>query len=400
MTFSENIRKLQPSATIAVSTLANRLKAEGRDIVNLSAGEPDFDTPVFVADAAVAGIRGGKTRYTPPAGLPELRKAVARGLSERAGRELPWEGVVVTAGAKQALFNATFALFGPGDEVLVAAPYWTSYPDLVTIARAEPVAVWGEASADFKIGAAEAEAASTERTRGLILNTPCNPTGAVYSLDELRALADWARERGIWLISDEIYRRIYYGDDRPQAAGLLDLPADSLGDFVLVDGLSKSYAMTGWRIGYSWCDPAVAAKLTALQSQITSNVSTPTQVAALEALTDTEKAEASITEMVAAFRRRRDLVTARMEELLPGVPYVRPEGAFYLYFRVDGLFDGDVQDATGWCSKLLEEVGVALVPGAAFGDDRWVRMSFASADAVLEDGLARIASMVGAGAAG
>ena len=175
---------------------------------------------------------------------------------------------------------------------------------------------------------------------------------------------------------------------------VLDIPAESLGDFVLIDGLSKAYAMTGWRVGFSWCEPALAGKLTALQSQITSNAATPSQVAALAALSHPESAEASIAEMVSAFRRRRDLVTQKLEALLPDVPYVRPEGAFYLYFRVDGLFGGDVTDATAWCRKLLEEVGVALVPGAAFGDDRWVRMSFASADAVLEDGLERIARMV------
>lgn len=398
MQLSANIEKLKPSATIAVSTLAKKLTAEGRDIVDLSAGEPDFDTPVFISDAAVSGIRAGRTRYTPPAGMPELRRAIAARLSERAGRELGWEGVVVSAGAKQSLFNTTFSLFGPGDEVLIAAPYWTSYPDLVTIARAEAVPVFGDEADGFKVGVDDVESAAGERTRGLVVNTPCNPTGAVYSLEELGALAEWARDRGVWLISDEIYGRIHYGEDRDRAPGLLDLPTASLGDFVLVDGVSKSYAMTGWRIGYCWCEPALAAKLTALQSQVTSNAATPSQAAALEAMTDVEASDGSIGEMVAAFRRRRDLVKARMEELLPGVPYVDPQGAFYLYFRVDGLFSGDVDSATAWCEKLLEDAGVALVPGAAFGDDRWVRMSFAAADAVLEDGLARIAGMVGAAA--
>lgn len=400
MRLSANIEKLQPSATIAVSTLAKKLAAEGRDIVNLGAGEPDFDTPSFIVDSAVAGIREGMTRYTPPAGLPELRKAVAARLSERADRELAWEGVVVTAGAKQALFNAIFSLFGPGDEVLVAAPYWTSYPDLVTIARARPVPVTGAESDGFKVNPELLEAASTGATRGLILNTPCNPTGAVYGPEELSAVAEWARDRGIWILCDEIYRNIYHEDDREAAASLLDLPEESLGDFVLIDGASKSYAMTGWRVGFSYCDAEVAAKFTALQSQITSNAAAPSQAAALEAFGNPEAAGASVEHMAAAFRRRRDLVATRMEELLPGVPFIRPRGAFYLFFRVDGLFDADVKDATTWCSRLLEEVGVALVPGAAFGDDRWVRMSYAAADDVLEDALARIADMVGAGQAG
>lgn len=395
MRYSTNIEQLKPSATIAVSTLAKRLAAEGHDIINLSAGEPDFDTPVFVADAAVVGIRGGQTRYTPPPGIPALRQTIASRLSERAGRPLDWTGVVVTAGAKQALFNATFCLFGPGDEVLVAAPYWTSYPDLVTIARADAVPVFGGESNAFKLTPTTLDGAYTERTRGLILNTPCNPTGAVYTLDELQALAEWARDRNVWFICDEIYRNIYHEEDRVAAAGLLDLPESSLGDFVLIDGASKSYAMTGWRVGFSWCDPEVAKKFAALQSQITSNASTPAQVAALEAYGDVDAARVSVAEMERAFRRRRDLVMGRLQELLPDVPFVRPEGAFYLFFRVDRLFDQGVPDATAWCSHLLREKGVALVPGAAFGDDRWVRMSYAASDEDLEEALVRIADHVG-----
>lgn len=395
MTFSANIEKLKPSATIAVSTLAKRLAAEGRDIINLSAGEPDFDTPRFICDAAVEGIRTGRTRYTPPAGLPELREAIAAHLSERAGRELDWEGVVVSSGAKQSLFNAIFSLFGPGDEVIIAAPYWTTYPDLVTLARAEPVPVFGAEERDFKITVEDLEAARGDRTRGLIVNTPSNPTGVVYGVEELRAIAEWCRDRGVWLISDEIYRCIHHDGDGP-APGILGLGEGSLDRFVLIDGASKAFAMTGWRVGFSYTDSAVSSKLTALQSQITSNVATPSQVAALEAFSNRAETEAAVARMGVAFRRRRDLVCERLAELLPDVPFIRPQGAFYVYFRVDGLFGGDIRDATAWCSELLERGGVALVPGAAFGDDRWVRMSIASADDQLVEALHRIAAMVGA----
>jgi aspartate aminotransferase len=395
MQFSSNVEKLKPSATIAVSTLAKKLAAEGRDIINLSAGEPDFDTPAFISDAAIEGIRAGKTRYTPPAGIPDLRKAIGSHLSKRANREMSWEGVVVTAGAKQCLFNAIFTLFGPGDEVLIAAPYWTTYPDLVTIARAEPKAVFGEESRGFKITPVELDAAVTDATRGLVINSPSNPTGAIYSTAELQAIAEWCRDRGVWLLSDEIYRNIHHDGDGA-APGILDLPEGSLGPFVLIDGASKSYAMTGWRIGYSWTDPEVAKKFAALQSQITSNAATPSQVAALAAYSDEDAANASLDEMGAAFRRRRDLVVARLKDLLPGAAYVEPGGAFYLYFRVDGFFDGEVQSATAWCSDLLEQQGVALVPGAAFGDDRWVRLSFATSDEILEEGFRRVGAMVGA----
>jgi aspartate aminotransferase len=395
MRYSENVARLKPSATMAVSALAKRLASEGKDILDLSAGEPDFDTPAFVRDAAIRGIQSGQTRYTPPAGTPALRKAIAARLTERAGREMHWEGVVVTSGAKQALFNAIFTLFGPGDEVLIPAPYWTTYPDLVTVARAEPVIVMGDEARSFKITASDLEKAATPRTRGLVLNSPCNPTGAVYSKAEIERLAAWARERNVWLISDEIYRAIYYGAEGGHAPGLLELPTSDLGPFVLVDGASKAFAMTGWRIGFTWSEPEVAKKMTALQSQITSNPTTPAQAAALEAYSNVRAADASVAEMAAAFRRRRDLVTARMRELLPDVPFVQPEGAFYLYFRVDAFFGGEVPNATAWCSRLLEDQGVALVPGAAFGDDRWVRMSYAAADDVLEKALARVAAQVG-----
>jgi len=397
MRYSANIERLQPSATIAVSTLAKRLADEGRDILNLSAGEPDFDTPVFNADAAVGGIRGGQTRYTPPPGIPALRKAIAARLTEQAGRPMDWSGVVVTAGAKQALFNAIFCLFGPGDEVLVAAPYWTSYPDLVNIARAEPVEVYGSEAADFKLTPADLDRVATERTRGLIVNSPCNPTGAVYSFEELKALAEWCRDRKVWLIADEIYRGIHHDGGGAPAAGLLDLPASSLGDFVLVDGASKSYAMTGWRVGFSWCVPELAKKLADLQSQITSNASTPAQVAALEAYGNVAAARTSLGDMLQAFTRRRDLVVARIREVIPDARFVHPAGAFYLYFRVDHLFSGDVTGATAWCSKLLEAEGVALVPGGAFGDDRWVRMSYAASDEMLEVAFRRMGRFLSGG---
>jgi len=397
MRFSTNIQKLQPSATIAMSTLAKKLTGEGRDIINLSAGEPDFDTPVWIVDRAVEGVRSGATRYTPAAGMPELRRAIAALLSARAGRTLDWSGVVVTAGAKQALFNACFTLFGPGDEILIAAPYWTSYPELITLARAEAVPVFGAESRDFKLTPEDLERAATARTRGLILNTPCNPTGAVYSMEELRAVAEWTRDRGVWLLADEIYHNIYHDDDRSAAPGLLDLPPDSVGPVVLVDGASKSYAMTGWRIGFSYSDPEVAARCAALQSHVTSNAATPSQVAALEAFSNREAAATSVSAMEAAFRRRRDLVTRLFDELLAGLPYVRPHGAFYLFFRVDSLFGPEVTSATAWCGRLLEEVGVALVPGAAFGDDRWVRMSYAASDDELERAIRRIAAFAAEG---
>ena len=394
MNYSENISRLQPSVTMAVSSLAKRLAAEGRDIINLSAGEPDFDTPDWISDAAIEGIRTGRTRYTPAAGLPELRSATAEHVQATAapGWEFGAENVVITAGAKQSLFNACFALFGPGDEVLIAGPYWTTYPEIVGLARAEPVFVTGPEARDFRLSRDDLERARTPETKGLIICSPSNPTGTVYSLEELRTVAHWAKEHGICLISDEIYRRICFLDESPIAPGILELAPDDLGRFVVVDGVSKTFAMTGWRIGYMLTDSGLASKVGALQSQTTSNAATPSQVAALAALTEPDKAEAAIAEMVTAFRRRRDLVVQLVQEKLPHFSFVQPEGAFYLFLRVDAEYGEGVSNSGDWCSGVLEERGVALVPGAAFGDDRFVRMSFATSDELLEEAIERLAS--------
>jgi len=393
MAISPNVRDMRPSATIAVSSLAKRLAAEGRDIVNLSAGEPDFPTPDFIAEAAVEGIRAGRTRYTPAPGLPELRRAIAAAMSARAGRELPLEGVVVSTGAKQSLFNACFSLFGPEDEVLIGAPYWTSYPEMVGLSRATSVPVAGDEARDFRLTPDDLEAASTERTRGMIFSSPGNPTGVVYSVDELRAIAEWARDRGVWLIADEIYRRIWFGEG-DEAPSLLDLDPGSLGDHVLVDGASKAFAMTGWRIGFSLSSPELAKTMSGLQSHTTSNPSTPSQVAALAAWTETAETAAAVAEMRGAFHRRRDLVCRLFDEKLPDFPYLRPEGAFYLFFRVDGAFAEGRNSAADLCTWILEESGVALVPGEAFGEPRFVRMSYATSDEVLEDAIERLAGLL------
>jgi aspartate aminotransferase len=391
---SENVRDMRPSATIAVSSLAKRLASEGRDILDLSAGEPDFDTPAFISDAAIAGIRAGRTRYTPAPGLPELRKAIAAALSKRAGRDLPWEGVVVSAGAKQSLFNACFTLFGPGDEVLIGAPYWTSYPEMIGLSRATAVPVAGDEGRDFRLTPEDLDAVTTERTRGLLFSSPGNPTGVVYSVAELRAIAEWARDRGVWLIADEIYRRIWFGEG-DEAPSILDLDPASLGDHVLIDGASKAFAMTGWRIGCSLSSPELAGTMSGFQSHTTSNASTPSQIAALAAWTERERTAEAVAEMLHAFRRRRDLVCRLFDEKLPGFPYLTPEGAFYLFFRVDSSFGDGRTSAAELCTWILEECGVALVPGEAFGEPRFVRMSYATSDEVLKASIERLAELLG-----
>ncbi len=392
--FSENVRLLEPSATIAVSSLAKELRAQGRDIINLSAGEPDFPTPSFIAEAGTSAIREGHTRYTPAPGLPRLRQAIADSLSRgHDGVVTDPAGVVVSAGAKQALFNALFVLTGPGDRVLVPVPYWTSYPEIVQLARAEPVPVSGPAERGYRVGPDELESAWSEDVRALLLNSPSNPSGSVYRLDELEAIARWARERGVWLISDEIYARLCYMDER--APGLLDVSGDPLERGVVINGASKAYAMTGWRIGYSYSRPDVAAKISALQSHMTSNAATPSQHAALAAFTATGEQGRELDAMADEFRARRDLVIRLLAEHLPGTEYVQPEGAFYLFFRVDRWLDGDRPDSVALCKWLISEAEVALVPGSAFGDDRYVRLSFAASRSDLEEAFTRLGRALG-----
>lgn len=390
---SPNVARLKPSATIALAARVKELIHEGRDIINLTAGEPDFPTPAFIAEAGIAAIRAGHTRYTAAAGIPELRAAIAADLCRLSPhQELSPAGVVVSAGAKQALFNACFTLFGPGDRVLVPVPYWTSYPAIVELARAEPVMVRGPEERGFKVTPddLEAEARNGGGAKGLLLNSPCNPTGAVYSRDELEAILHWAAERGVWVLSDEIYRRIHR--DGRLAPGLLDLDAALLERVVVIDGASKAFAMTGWRIGFSYSSPALAARFAALQSQTTSHATTPSQYAALAAYdAGEEEGAAGYHSMAAAFEQRRELVMRLFRDYLPAVCFVEPEGAFYLFLRTDGLARSG-ETAITLCERLLDSAGVALVPGDAFGDDCYVRLSYACSEDALREAVRRLAA--------
>lgn len=394
MKLSRNIERLQPSATIALASRCRELQAAGRDVLNLSVGEPDFDTPAFITEAGIRALREGETRYTASAGIPALRQAIAAEL-QRLSPGHPGvdpAGVVVSCGAKQALFNACFSLFGPGDRVLVPAPYWTTYPALVELARAEPVFVPGDPARGFRVTPDDLERAAAGGAAGLLLNSPGNPAGTVYSLAELEAIARWAAERGVWLVSDEIYRLVYR--DGGCAPGLLDLDAELLRRSVLIDGASKAFAMTGWRIGFSYSDPALAAKMTALQSQVVSQAATPSQHAALAAYRADPEQRREIEAMMAAFDHRRQRVVSLFRERLPQVGFVEPEGAFYLFFEVAAFARDDASSSDAVCERILEEAGVAVVPGSAFGDDRYARLSYACSEAQLEEGVSRLARLL------
>jgi aspartate aminotransferase len=385
---SPNLVYLKPSETVAISNETKRRRALGEDVIDLSVGEPDFDTPALVAQAGIAAIQKGLTRYAPNIGIAELRSAMAKRLSLLSGgRAVNADNIVVSNGSKQAIFNACFSLFGPKDKVLIPSPAWVSYPQIVHLCRAEPVAVTGDPEWGLKVSAKDLERVTDKLVRGLILCSPCNPTGAVYTAAEIRSIAEWARKHQVWIIADEIYRPIHYGNG--PAPSFLDLPDEFLERVVLIFGASKAYAMTGWRIGAALAPPHLAKAMSALQSHTTTGANQPSQWAAATAFSD-DRVELEVQKMTAGFRRRRDVVVERFRASAPGVEFVDPHGAFYFFFRVDGVTSGTVTNGTTFCEQLMAREGVAMVPGAAFGDDRWVRMSYAVSDKELDGALDRI----------
>ena len=389
---SLNVQHLKPSETLAISNETRRRRALGEDVYDLSVGEPDFDTPAPAAQAGIQAIQRGMTRYPPNAGIPELRSAVAQQLSHLSGgRPVDADRILISSGSKQSLFNACFTLFGPHDRVLIPSPAWVSYPQIVYLTRAEPILVPGDVEWGLKVSVRDLDRAYSKLTRGLILCSPCNPTGAVYTLAELRAIAEWARKHEVWIISDEIYRRINYGPG--PAPSLLDLPDELLERTVIIAGASKAYAMTGWRIGACYAPTHVFKAMSALQTHTTTGASHPAQWAAAAAFTD-ERVEQDVVRMVAAFRQRRDYLVERFRSEAPGVEFVEPHGAFYFFFRVDGIRDGAPLTGTAFCDQLMREEGVALVPGAAFGDDRWVRLSYSVSDRDLATALDRVLRLI------
>ncbi|MDQ8164876.1 MAG: aminotransferase class I/II-fold pyridoxal phosphate-dependent enzyme [Gemmatimonadota bacterium] len=371
---SENIAKLKESATIAVSQRAKALKAEGREIIDLGAGEPDFDTPALIRRAAQHALDHGATRYTATEGTLALRTAIAARATVRRGRRetIAPAQVVVSNGSKQSLFNACFCLFGPGDEVLIPTPSWTSYYEMVALSRATAVAVMGDPNDGFRVTPALLTAHATERTRGIMLNTPVNPTGTVYTRSELDALLAIARERGWWVICDEIYLRIAFDGD---ATSCLDV-AESLDRVVIVDGVAKAYAMTGWRIGWTISAAPLAKAMAAFQSHTTFNAAAVSQAGAAAALTLGEPVELVVRAMVEQFRARRDAAMAILAEE-PTIRVIPPEGAFYLFIQAPGA--GRVSDAgTVFAAQLLEKHNVAVVPGAAFLAPDWIRVAYST----------------------
>ncbi|HEX3654969.1 MAG TPA: pyridoxal phosphate-dependent aminotransferase [Pirellulales bacterium] len=390
---SKIVQGIEPSATLAMAAKARELKAAGRTIYDFSLGEPDFNTPEHICQAAIEAMRSGRTHYTAASGIPELKTAVVRQYAERHGLEFNPQQVVVSNGAKHALHNAFTALLNPGDEVVIPAPYWVSYADLVKLPGGLPKIVPTRQDNDFKLTPQQLRQAITPKTRMLLLCSPSNPTGSMYSRDELAELADVAIEKDLVVVTDEIYERLVYGQHKFAAFATL---RPGLADrTVTVNGVSKAYAMTGWRIGWTIAPPAVAKAIDNLQSQETSCPSSVSQYAAVAALTGPQQC---VDQMLEQFAARREFVRRRLAEM-PNLSCPEMGGAFYAFINIQAhlgrSYNGaQVNTSSQWCLELLAQQGVATVQGSAFGTEGYARLSYATSMQNLEAGLAGIDAFV------
>ncbi|MDL2285487.1 pyridoxal phosphate-dependent aminotransferase [Desulfovibrio sp. OttesenSCG-928-F07] len=385
MQLADRVLQLKPSATLAVNALALELKAAGREIISLSLGEPDFDTPRAIKDAAIQAIESGFTKYTAESGINELRSAAAAYFNKNYGANAGAEHILIANGGKQCLFNLILATINPGDEVIIPTPYWVTYPAIVEIAGGVPVFAPAGADKGFKVTVEDLERCFTPKTRMCIINSPSNPSGVLYTESEVAALAKWAVDKGILLLADEIYDQLVYGD--MQHSSFCQWWQKHPQNFAIVNGVAKSFAMTGWRVGYLLADSALIKEAGKLQGQSTSNVCSIAQKAALAALTGYLP---EMDEMKKAFERRCKLVV----DIIAGwkdVVCPTPQGAFYVFPDVHRLYTDKIKNSSDMCSYLLEEAGVAMVPGVAFGDDNCIRISYATDDATIEKALHKVA---------
>ena len=379
MEISARAAQLTPSLTLSIDSKAKAMKAEGIDVCGFGAGEPDFDTPEHIKAAAIAALESGFTKYTPSAGLPELRQAIAEKLE--ADNQLTYRAsqIIVSSGAKHSCYNAILATCQPGDEVLIPSPYWVSYPDMVRLAGAEPVIVPTTERNGWKMRASDFENAMTPRTKMLILNSPGNPTGSVYTREELEGIVEVAAEEDIYILSDEIYEKLVYDDTKH--VSIASLSPEAYGLTITVNGFSKAYAMTGWRLGYMAAPEAVAKAADNIQSHSTSHPCSFAQKGAIAALKGDQQ---PLADMRDEFSMRRDYMYDRITKI-PNITAVKPLGAFYVLVNISQLG----LSSQNFADRLLSKANVAVVPGAAFGDDRTVRLSYATSIDIIKKGLDR-----------
>lgn len=393
MELSEKYRSVSPSSTLAIDSKYKEMKKSGLDVVGFGAGEPDFDTPRHIKDAAIKAINDGFTKYTPASGTLDLKKAICDKFKRENGLDYTIKNIVVSNGAKHALLNALGAIVNPGDEVLFSSPYWVSYKEMVKISDGVPVVIDTREEDNFKFTAEELEAAITDKTKALILNTPSNPTGMVYSESELAAIAEVVKKHDLFVISDEIYEHLIYDMERPRSIATIDGMKDRT---IVVNGVSKTFAMTGWRIGYTAANEEITSLMANVQSHYTSNPNSIAQVAALAALTGPMD---SVIEMKKAFNKRRLYMVERMNKI-PGVSCIKPEGAFYVMMNISALkgkkIDGKtIETSDDFAGAFLEKELVAVVPCSGFGNDNFVRWSYATSMDNIKKGLDRLEKFIG-----
>ena len=393
MELSRKAQAIEASLTLAITAKAKEMKEKGIDVISFSAGEPDFNTPKNIINAAIKAMEDGNTKYTSVNGILQLREAICKKFKDDNGLEYNPSQIVVSTGAKQSLANTFLAILNPGDEVIVSTPYWVSYPELIKLADGKPVFVEGDEKSNYKFTKENLEKAVTAKTKAIVLNTPNNPTGTIYNKEELEVIADFAKKYDIIIISDEMYEKLIY--DNENHISIASLSKDAYERTIVINGLSKSYAMTGWRIGYCAASEKIAKLMISIQSHVTSNVCSITQYAALEALNGPQD---EITKMINEFEKRRNYMINRIESI-DNLSIVKPKGAFYIMINIENCLGKEINgkilnDSMEFCASLLENEKLAVIPGKAFGLNNYIRVSYATSMEAIKEGLNRIESFI------
>lgn len=393
MNYSKKAMNITPSITLAITAKAKELKGAGVDVVSFGAGEPDFNTPKNIMDAAIKSMEEGKTKYTPTSGIIELREAICKKLKEDNKLCYNSNQIIVSTGAKQCLADAFMAILNPGDEVIVPIPYWVSYPELIKLADGVPVFVEGKEENDYKYTLESLNKVVNGNTKAIIINSPNNPTGTVYSIEELKEIAEFAKKHDLIIISDEIYEKLIY--DGKKHVSVASISEDAYNRTIVINGFSKSYAMTGWRLGYAAGNAEVIKLMTSVQSHVTSNTNSIAQYAGVEALNGPKD---EIEKMVKKFEERRNLMIDRIKNIT-GLSVIRPEGAFYVMINLENYLgksinENIINNSVDFSRELLEHEKVAVIPGAAFGLDKYIRLSYATSEELILKGVDRIESFL------
>ena len=389
MKLSNKAGNISPSITLSITAKANELKAQGVDVVSFGAGEPDFNTPENIINAAIKAMHEGKTKYTPAGGILDLKKVICKKFKDDNNLDYAPEQIIISTGAKQCIANTFMAILNPGDEVLIPVPYWVSYPELVKLADGVPVFVETSKENNYKYTVKDLEEAVSSKTKAILINSPNNPTGTIYNKEELEQIAEFAKKHNLLIVSDEIYEKLIY--DGEKHISIAALSQDAYDRTIVINGVSKTYAMTGWRLGYAAASKEVTKLMSSIQSHMTSNVNTIAQYAAIEALNGPVE---DLNKMVKEFENRRNFMIKRLNSI-DGVSIIRPNGAFYIMVNISSYFNTsfkgeEIKNSVDFAKVLLDEEKVAVIPGAGFGLEGYIRLSYATSMEIIEKGIDRI----------